>query len=140
MRESEGPLLSFICSDSGLRWAINPQDNCPPKRWEMSSLCSVQANVYASQMKVEPRDIQEVEERGGEKNKAQLTAWNQSWTDIISNGLATAWLITKSLFAPQSQAKSSLKVKQTHLWAILNEPWGYRSCSLQNKHKSEHYK
>lgn len=88
MRENEGPLLSFICSDSGLRWAINPQDNCPPERWEMSSLRSVQANVYASQMKVEPRDIQEVEERGGEKNKTRLTAWNQSWTDIISNGLA----------------------------------------------------
>lgn len=109
MRENEGPLLSFICSDSGLRWAINPQDNCPPERWEMSSLCSVQANVYASQMKVEPRDIQEVEERGGEKNKAQLTAWNQSWTNIISNALAAARLITNSLF-PRSKAE------QNQLW------------------------
>lgn len=79
MRENEGPLLSFICSDSGLRWAINPQDNCPPARWEMSSLCSVQANVYASQMKVESRDT---EEECGWRDKQK----SQSWTDMISNG------------------------------------------------------
>lgn len=118
MRENEGPLLSFICSDSGLRWAINPQDNCPPKRWEMSSLCSVQANVYASQMKVEPRDIQEVEDRGGEKNKAQPTAWNQSWTDIISNGLAAARLITKSLFAPQSSESETASFVGHFKWTV----------------------
>lgn len=72
-------LLSFIWPDSGLQWAINPKDNCPPAWWAMSSPRTLQANVYASERKVEQGDIREVEVLKG----VAFTVWSWGFELIL---------------------------------------------------------